>query len=185
MPPLSGAVTGVEPKRGAIVLPATRMAILCWWHIGRKGPRGLPDADTTFSVLHRAGHQDAHRRFWRQLVTWRRLEEEPKAELKLQLGRQELSVGDPLKVSVRLTDPGAAIRDAQLTILVIRRRHGRAALPHVLPTGRRLCGGVHPIPAGDYLVSARAERDGEVLGEDRRTSTPAGPTWSWKTLWPT
>jgi uncharacterized membrane protein len=172
LPPLAGAVTGIELKRGAIVLAADQAGnpLLVVQRSGW-GRVACLTADTTFRwFFTERNTQDYFRRFWRQLVMWAGgREEPPRSRLALELSKQRLSLKEELKVLVYLTGPGGEpIRDAQLDLRVTDPKGEAAALP---ATFSRQDGAYvadyRPAVSGDYLVTADARRGGESMGTDR------------------
>lgn len=172
LPPLAGAVGGLEPKRGATVLARDQdgnpLLVVQRSGLGRVA---CLMADTTFRwYFTEQNTQDCYRRFWRQLVMWTAgREEKPKARLQLELSEQRLLLGEELKVTVRLTGPdGQPTRDAQLSVRVTDPRDQTADLP--APFSRQegaYVASYSPALTGDYAVSAEARRGEEVLGWDK------------------
>ncbi len=172
LPPLAGALTGVEPKRGATVLARDEEGnpLLVVQRAGA-GRVACVMADTTFRWFFTEREtQDAHRRFWRQLVMWAAgREQTPQRELRLELSHQRLLLGEELAATVRLHDAeGEAIRDAELG-LTVSGPDGQSV--ELLATFSRQEGAYvstyRPAASGDYTVTAEATRGEEMLGRDR------------------
>jgi uncharacterized membrane protein len=172
LPPLAGAVTGTELKRGAVVLAQDQEAnpLLAVQRSGR-GRVACLMADTTFRwYFTEQATQDYHRRFWRQLVLWAAgREEKPQNELQLELSEQRLTLGEDLKITVRLVGAsGEPIRDARLALRVTDPGGQAQEVPC---TFARQAGAYlaqyTPAVSGDYAVSAEARRGDESLGWDK------------------
>ncbi len=172
MAPLAGAVTGVKPKRGATVLATDGDGnpLLVVQQAG-KGRVACLMADTTFRwFFTRRDTQDYYRRFWRQLVTWTGgWDEEPEGRLVVDLSRQELLVGETVKVTVsRSAGDLAALRDAQLELRVTDPGGQESELPATFSRQRNAYLAEYTAgEPGDYLVSAEATMNGEDAGSDR------------------
>jgi uncharacterized membrane protein len=171
MPPLSGALVGMEPKRGATVLASDQDGnpLLVVQRSGA-GRVACLTADTTFRwYFTESQTQDDFRLFWRQLVLWASgREEKPTTQLRLELNRQRLMVEEQVKVSVSLVDEdGAPIRDAQLNLTLTDPLGHSAALPFSFSREAGTYGADYaPNVQGDYSVHAEALRDGAVIGTD-------------------
>jgi len=171
MPPLSGALVGVEAKRGATVLAVDQDgAPLLVVHRSGAGRVACLMADTTFRwAFTERQTQEDHRRFWRQLVLWTAgREEQPRSQLRLDLNRSRLMVEEQLKITVTLTDSeGAPIRDARLELQVTDPIGRTASVPYAF---RREEGTYEaqysPDVQGDYAVHAEALRQDVLLGSD-------------------
>jgi hypothetical protein len=172
LPPLAGAVTGVQPKRGAIVLARDdEGAPLLVVQRSGAGRVACVMADTTFRwFFTERNTQDRHRRFWRQLVMWAAgRKEDREARLRLALSRQRLLVDEELKMLVHLTDAdGEVVRDADVSLRVTDPRDETRELPLSFsrPEGA-YAAAYSPSRAGDYTVVAQATRQEQDLGSDR------------------
>ncbi len=180
LPPLAGALTGLELKRGATVLARDQDGnpLLVAQRSGL-GRVACLTVDTTFRwYFTEQNTQDYYRRFWRQLVMWTAgREEKPKAHLQLELNEQRLMLGEELKVTARLTGPeGEPIRDAEMSLRVTDPRDQARELPATFSRqeGAYVARCV-PALAGDYTVTAEARRGEESLGWEK-TYFHAGTT---------
>ncbi len=171
LPPLSGALGGVEVKRGATVLAADQDGNpLLVVHRSGAGRVACLMADTTFRWFFTdAQTQDDFRHFWRQLVLWAAgREEKPQNQLRVELSRQRLMVGEKVKVSATLTDAdGAPVRDAQLNLQVTDPIGRTAPLPVAFSREQgNYATDYSPTVQGDYVIHAEALRDGAMIGSD-------------------
>ncbi len=173
LPPLAGAVGGVETKRGARVLVADQDGNpLIVTHRSGAGHVASVMADTTFRwFFTTADTQEEHRRIWRQLCLWASgMQDEPEMRLRVELSRDRLLVGEQLQVTVQLADAeGSSLRDAVVTASVDDPEGGTESLSFAF--SREVEGFIATyLPAlhGDHLVSVTVRRGGELIGQDER-----------------
>ncbi|MFW6188948.1 MAG: VWA domain-containing protein [Planctomycetota bacterium] len=172
LPALAGAITRVEPKRGARVLASDQEGNpLLVVHRSGAGRVACVMADTTFRwYFTRRETQDDHRRFWRQLALWTaRVQEQKEERLRVRLSRQRLLVDETVQITVSLTDSeGEPIRDAELKLQV--KGPGERSVEPSYAFSREEGSYVAeyaPPEAGDYSVSATARRADRQIGADR------------------
>jgi uncharacterized membrane protein len=172
MPRLSGALVGVEPKRGATVLATDQDGNpLLVAHRSGAGRVACLTADTTFRWFFTdRDTQDDHRRFWRQLILWvAGREEEPESRLRIELSKQRLLVNEQLGISVQLTEAGGQpIRDAEIDLRVTAPDEAVSPIPFAFSrTESAYLADYTPQVPGDFTVTAEARRKGELIGTQR------------------
>jgi len=172
MPPLTGTLTGAEPKRGATVVAQDdggRPLLVV--HRAGAGRVACVLCDTTFRwFFTERDTQDAHRRFWRQLVLW--AGGSAKADdvrLRLDLSRQRLLMDEAVTARVHVSDAdGVPLREAEVSIQVTDPRERTVALS---PVYQREAAAFEaefsPALAGEYTVEATARRGAAHLGRER------------------
>ena len=108
MPPILGTNRFGEPKKGAEILaqtggPNPEPLMLAW---RSKGGRVIAYGGDTW-VWARASEEGrlAHRKFWRQVIFWlSHKENESENQVKLNLDRRRISVGEKVELTVTARD---------------------------------------------------------------------------------
>lgn len=173
LPPLAGAVAGVELKRGATALARDQDGNpLLVVHRSGWGRVACLMADTTFRWFFTEQEtQDYHSRFWRQLVMWTAgREEKPADPVRVELNKQRLLLEERLKISVHLVGAGGEpVRDAELSLRITDPRDETAEVPYRFSRQEgAYVAEYSPALRGDYAVAAEARRGEELMGRDRR-----------------
>ncbi len=171
LPPLAGAVAGLQLKRGATVLASDQDGNpLLVVHRAGRGRVACLLADTTFLwFFTERDTQDYHRRFWRQLAMWTAgREEEPQGGFWIELSKAQLLVDEELKIKLHLAGrDDQPIRDAQLVLRITSPGGETADLAYAFSRQEgAYVAEYSPSLSGEYTVSAEATRDDQFLGRD-------------------
>jgi len=172
LPPLAGAVGGLEVKRGATVLAKDQDGNpLLVVHRSGRGRVACLMADTTSRwFFTEQNTQDYHRRFWRQLVLWAAgREDRPQGHLWVELNKQQLLMDEKLKIAVHLVgQEDEPIRDAQLALRITDPADKTQDVSYTFSRQEgAYVAEFSPPFSGEYTVIAEAERDGRFLGQDK------------------
>ncbi len=172
LPPLAGAVGGLEVKRGATVLAQDQDGnpLLVVQRSGR-GRVACLMADTTFRwSFNDQNTQDSHLRFWRQLVLWAAgREDKPQGRLWIELNKQQLLMDEKLKIAVHLVgQEDEPIRDAQIALRITDPTDKTQDVSYTFSRQEGAYVAEYSPPfSGEYTVAAEAEREGHFLGQDK------------------
>ena len=171
VPPLTGVVAGAEPKRAAQVLARDEQGrALLAVHRSGAGRVACVLSDTTFRwFFTEAASQDAHQRFWRQLMLWAgAVEEQPREKFSIDLSKDRIPLGEPLTVQASLVGAaGEPLRDARVAVEVSAPDGEASVLETVFSREAGLFRVQYePAGAGDYVVRAEAFRGGKSVGTD-------------------
>jgi hypothetical protein len=124
--------------------------------------------DTTWHWWLR-GYEDAHKRFWRQVVLWlARKDESLEGSVRIKLSARRFRAGAPVEFTVETQSPtGGPVEDAEYEAEVVL--PDGAKRPLRLVRAQEQMTGSFPATEmpGDYAIRVTAAKDGEPLGTAR------------------
>jgi len=171
LPPLDGA-NRFDPRRlkpGALVLAVAQKdrPLLVAQPVGAGRVMAFA-GDTTWHWVMR-GFDDAHKRFWRQIILWLAHKDElGEGNVWVRLSQRRLEPGGRIEFTAGVNSPeGDPVAGADLEAEVTL-PDGSTRKAQLSPRGDRWAGSFSDTSAaGDYAVTVRARKDGAPLGHAR------------------
>ncbi len=175
LPPLEGANRFRQLAPGALVLadaPAAdgsdrRVPLLVAHTYGNGRVMAFAGDSTWRWSLH--GHQNAHRRFWRQTILWlARKDETQQGHVWVKLAGRRFAPGQRVELSAGAQAPtGEALADAQFELEVVLPDKSRQPLQAVGEGDHVKASFRETLSPGDYEIKVTASHDGQPLGSAR------------------
>jgi len=125
-------------------------------------------ADSTWRWWMR-GHEDAFKRFWRQVILWlAKKDQAGEGDVWVRLEKRRFAPSERVELTVGANDPtGEPIADARFTARLIP-PEGPPRPVELVREGAERIGSLRDLQQpGDYAIEIRAQQDGELLGNAR------------------
>jgi hypothetical protein len=169
LPPLEGANRLGEPKPGALKLATTPQGqtLLVSHNFGRGRVMAFA-ADSTWHWVLR-GFENAHKRFWRQIVLWlARKDEGLEGNVWVRLEQRRFAPGQRVEFNVGAQSAtGEPVKDAHFQAEVLP-PNGDPLPVELVQSGDQVTGTFPQTEkAGDYTIRVTATQDSQSLGEAR------------------
>ena len=169
LPPLEGAnrFFGFKPRAQVLAEGPDAVPLLVAHELGAGRVIAFAGDSTYRWVL--GGHEDAHLRFWRQIVLWlARLDESATGKIWVRLDSRRFRPGSRVEFAIGAKfATGETIGDARFEAVVVA-PDGRRLPVRLWQRGDEWTGSfVETSAPGDYTIEVQAESPSEPLGETR------------------
>jgi hypothetical protein len=167
LPPLDGASRIVtKPTANVLAETSENAPLLVAHNFGNGRVMAYAGYATWHWWMH--GHEDAHKRFWRQVVLWlARKDQSTEGNVWIKLEQRRFSPGSPVAFTAGARSPqGDPVADAQMTAEIVLPDGSRRPLPLDSSLDGEASGIFRDTtPPGEYKVVVNAAAGGKPLGQ--------------------